>query len=117
MTTYTTSALQKSINVTVRLKALDGWRGISILCVLAAHLLPLGPKSWQLNSAIGPLGMALFFTLSGFLITRFLLMHDNVLDFLTRRFFRIVPLAWLSMTGMLGVAFFVLCQSAATKFD
>jgi peptidoglycan/LPS O-acetylase OafA/YrhL len=86
------------------LPALDGWRGISILCVLAAHLLPLGPKAWHLNDAMGPLGMALFFTLSGFLITRFLLTHHSVLDFLTRRAFRIVPLAWLSMVIMLWMA-------------
>ncbi|CAG0932144.1 hypothetical protein PLCT1_01980 [Planctomycetaceae bacterium] len=80
-----------------RLAVLDGWRAISILAVLAAHLLPLGPKSWQMNEAFGPFGMALFFTLSGFLITRFLLHHDSVTDFLIRRFFRILPLAWLAM--------------------
>ncbi len=80
-----------------RLTSLDGWRGISILLVLAAHFLPLGPKSWQLNSTAGPLGMVLFFTLSGFLITNFLLHHRSVTDFLIRRFFRIVPLAWLGL--------------------
>ena len=80
-----------------RLRVLDGWRGISILLVLATHLLPLGPKGWQLNETTGPMGMALFFTLSGFLITRFLLTHDSIPDFLIRRFFRIVPLAWLAL--------------------
>ena len=80
-----------------RLQVLDGWRGISILLVLAAHLLPLGPKAWALNETAGPMGMALFFTLSGFLITRFLLKHASIPDFLIRRTFRIVPLAWLSM--------------------
>lgn len=79
------------------LAALDGWRGISILLVMAAHLLPLGPKVLQLNETVAPIGMALFFTLSGFLITRFLLEHDSVTDFLIRRFFRIIPLAWLAM--------------------
>jgi len=79
----------------VRLAVLDGWRGISILLVLATHFLPLGPKSWQLNMASGPLGMAIFFTLSGFLITHFLINRPNVADFLIRRFFRIIPLAWL----------------------
>jgi peptidoglycan/LPS O-acetylase OafA/YrhL len=79
------------------LAVLDGWRGISILLVLAAHLLPLGPKSWQLNAMVAPMGMALFFTLSGFLITRFLIDHASVSDFLIRRFFRIIPLAWLAM--------------------
>jgi peptidoglycan/LPS O-acetylase OafA/YrhL len=80
-----------------RLAVLDGWRGISILLVLGAHLLPLSPKSWRFNEMAGPMGMALFFTLSGFLITRFLLQHDSILDFLIRRFFRIVPLAWLAL--------------------
>ncbi|MGO8972914.1 MAG: acyltransferase family protein [Steroidobacteraceae bacterium] len=77
------------------LKVLDGWRGISILAVLAAHLLPLGPKTWELNAASGVLGMALFFCLSGFLITSFLLRHSNVVNFLIRRICRILPLAWL----------------------
>src|SRR6185436_21055347 len=79
------------------LAVLDGWRGISILLVLACHLLPLGPKPLQLNAMAGPMGMALFFTLSGFLITRFLLTHSSISDFLLRRFFRIIPLAWLAM--------------------
>ncbi|MGB8700442.1 MAG: acyltransferase [Thermosynechococcaceae cyanobacterium] len=74
---------------------LDGWRGISILCVLAAHLLPLGPKSWQLNEMMAPLGMCLFFALSGFLITTTLIYRLNVKAFLIRRFCRILPLAWM----------------------
>src|SRR5206468_268526 len=79
-----------------RLSLLDGWRALSILLVLAAHLLPLGPKWLQLNEAVAPMGMALFFTLSGFLITRLLLSVD-VRSFLIRRFCRIVPLAWLAV--------------------
>lgn len=74
---------------------LDGWRGLSILFVLATHLLPLGPKVLRLNETFGPIGMALFFTLSGFLITNFLLHRPNLFDFIVRRFFRIIPLAWL----------------------
>ncbi|HEY7986079.1 MAG TPA: acyltransferase [Methylophilaceae bacterium] len=76
-------------------KVLDGWRGISILTVLACHLLPLSPKAWHFNATAGLLGMSLFFTLSGFLITHFLLHKPGVMDFLIRRFFRILPLAWL----------------------
>ena len=75
--------------------ALDGWRGISIVLVIAAHLLPLGPKSWQLNVATGVLGMVIFFVLSGFLITSILLTGVSVADFVSRRFFRVIPLAWL----------------------
>ena len=77
-----------------RFQVLDGWRGLSILFVLACHLLPVGPKPWGLNLSAGLFGMVLFFTLSGFLITHFLLYRSNVVDFLVRRFFRILPLAW-----------------------
>ena len=38
------------------LAVLDGWRGVSILLVLSSHLLPLGPKRWQLNEMAGPMG-------------------------------------------------------------
>lgn len=85
-----------------RLDALDGWRALSILLVLGCHLLPLGPRVLQLNDTAASMGMALFFTLSGFLITRFLLSNPNLGDFLVRRLFRIVPLAWLGLVVALG---------------
>jgi len=78
-----------------RFPVLDGWRGISIVAVLAAHMLPLGPKSWQVNEASALLGMSLFFTLSGFLITKTLIHDPSVRNFLIRRLCRILPLAWL----------------------
>ena len=84
-----------------RLNVLDGWRGISILLVMATHLLPLGPKALALNETAGPMGMALFFTLSGFLITRFLLRDAGIVDFLVRRLSRIVPLAWVAIAVVL----------------
>lgn len=90
-------------SVSHRYQVLDGWRGVSILFVLAAHLLPLGPKAWQLNSTAGPLGMSLFFVLSGFLITSFLIKEPKVLDFLVRRFFRILPLVWLYLLIVLPI--------------
>jgi len=77
-----------------RLPVLDGWRGISILCVLAGHMLPLGPKFLQFNAMIATAGMSLFFILSGFLIVSMLVRNDNVASFLVRRVCRIVPLAW-----------------------
>ena len=101
---------QASAHPAARFATLDGWRGLSILFVLAAHLLPLGPKEWQLNATAGPLGMALFFTLSGFLISHFLLNHSSITDFLIRRFFRFAPLAWL----YLFVALFVSQASTAS---
>lgn len=77
-----------------RIVPLDGWRGISISLVLAAHLLPLGPKRFELNATAGSMGMSIFFTLSGYLITTFLLKRPDPRDFLIRRFLRILPLAW-----------------------
>jgi peptidoglycan/LPS O-acetylase OafA/YrhL len=83
---------------------LDGWRGVSIALVLATHLLPVGPKAWQLNHASGVLGMVIFFVLSGFLITTVLLKQGMGPEFLMRRVFRIIPLAWLYLTLALGMA-------------
>lgn len=83
-----------------RISILDGWRALSILAVLAGHLLPLGPKSWELNGAVAASGMAIFFTLSGFLITRLLIADPRVPQFLIRRLFRIVPLAWIAMIAL-----------------
>lgn len=77
-----------------RLPALDGLRAISILLVLAAHMLPLGPKHLELNWTAGAMGMSLFFALSGFLIVSQLLHNGNITEFLVKRIARIVPLAW-----------------------
>lgn len=80
--------------MTRRLPALDGLRAISILLVLGAHMLPLGPKALELNDTAGAMGMSLFFALSGFLITSALRQDSNVPAFLVRRLTRIVPLAY-----------------------
>lgn len=76
---------------------LDGWRALSILFVLAGHWLPLGRASWQMNAAIAASGMAIFFALSGFLITHLLLKDDRAGPFLLKRLARILPLAWAAM--------------------
>jgi peptidoglycan/LPS O-acetylase OafA/YrhL len=93
---------------------LDGWRGISILLVLAGHLFPLGPKALRMNECVAALGMAIFFTLSGFLITTTLLHRPSVGEFLIRRLCRIVPLAWLFTVVALALAqapaFFYIAQ-------
>lgn len=83
------------VKKTSHLSELDGFRAFSILFVLAAHMLPLGPKNWQLNVASGYMGMSLFFALSGFLITRFLWNDQNVGVFFLRRLSRIAPLVLL----------------------
>jgi peptidoglycan/LPS O-acetylase OafA/YrhL len=83
--------------LTHRIPALDGLRALSILLVLVAHLVPLGPSLLQLNSAAGLMGMALFFALSGFLIIQFLADGMPLTTFATRRLARILPLAWTAM--------------------
>lgn len=80
-----------------RIPVLDGWRATSILLVLGAHLLPLGPKVLQLNETAGAMGMALFFTLSGFLIVQFLAAGTPLGLFVMKRLARIVPLSWAAM--------------------
>lgn len=87
-----------------RVPVLDGWRGISILLVLAGHLLPLGPKSWPWNSAIVATGLAIFFVLSGFLITTIFMRDQNIPAFLIRRLMRIIPLLVLSAHPLGGFA-------------
>ena len=74
---------------------LDGLRAISILLVLACHMLPLGPKFMELNYAAGAMGMSFFFALSGFLITSTLLHNANIYEFAVKRLTRILPLAYL----------------------
>lgn len=76
---------------------LDGWRAFSILAVLATHMLPLGPGGWG-NQFLGQMGMSIFFTLSGFLITCSLLERLNIRSFFVRRACRILPLAFLYAT-------------------
>ena len=80
---------------------LDGWRALSILLVLAGHWLPIGPQDWQMNASIAASGMAIFFCLSGFLIIQFLLADQRIGVFLIKRFFRIIPLAWLAMVSLI----------------
>jgi peptidoglycan/LPS O-acetylase OafA/YrhL len=80
-----------------RWAVLDGWRALSIVSVLSCHMLPLGPRSWNINGMAGVLGMVLFFTLSGFLIASTLLARPDWLSFLVRRACRILPLAVLAI--------------------
>ncbi len=87
-----------------RLPVLDGWRACSILAVLACHMLPLGPAHWRLNVAAGCMGMSIFFTLSGFLITSTLYFHPSVRDFIIRRLFRILPVVFLFVLIVLPFA-------------
>lgn len=73
------------------INALDGVRALSILLVILTHTAPLGPSAWQLNSTAGPMGMSLFFCLSGYLIISIIHRDPDPVSFLIRRVLRIVP--------------------------
>jgi peptidoglycan/LPS O-acetylase OafA/YrhL len=74
---------------------LDGLRAASILLVLWAHTVPVGPDIFFISQMAGVMGMSLFFCLSGYLITSTLLGRPAALPFLVKRTFRIVPSLWL----------------------
>jgi len=98
-----TAASLKSAAVSQRIPALDGWRGIAILLVLADHtqaaFLGRYARPW---TQTGQHGVTLFFVLSGFLITGKLLEGQSLRTFYIRRFFRLMPAAWsyLAFLGM-----------------
>jgi peptidoglycan/LPS O-acetylase OafA/YrhL len=73
---------------------LDGLRAISILLVLATHMLPVGPKILRLNETTGAMGMSLFFALSGFLIVSGLMENIDIHEFMVKRLSKILPVAY-----------------------
>lgn len=75
---------------------LDGWRGLAILAVLAAHF---GPR--PIVDPLGQIGVQMFFALSGYLIGQLLFIKNVGLpDFFFRRFSRIVPTFVLFIAAM-----------------
>jgi peptidoglycan/LPS O-acetylase OafA/YrhL len=87
---------------------LDGWRAIAITLVLVSHALPNSPYM----IALGPLGVNVFFAISGYLICTLLLKERerngsiSLRGFYTRRAFRILPpaMTYLGVILIFGVA-------------
>jgi peptidoglycan/LPS O-acetylase OafA/YrhL len=91
-----------------RIPTLDGWRGVAILLVLVGHFSPSlyhGKAAWI--EKIGGHGVAIFFVLSGFLITTLLAGEYerrgtvDLRQFYIRRFLRLMPCAWCYLGVML----------------
>jgi peptidoglycan/LPS O-acetylase OafA/YrhL len=112
VTEKSSEATHAPIHDKERIVGLDGLRGIAILSVMVYH--EVGLSNWLFNGphtlgsveaylsvALAPLasGVDLFFVLSGFFIGGILLdsrTSTNVFKtFYIRRFFRIIPLAWV----------------------
>jgi peptidoglycan/LPS O-acetylase OafA/YrhL len=85
---------------TVRSQALDGARGAAFLLVLCAHVAP------QQMMLLGICGVAFFFTLSGYLITRQIMREADITRYYARRLKRIMPLAYfyLLVNGLIAIA-------------
>ncbi|KQN30873.1 hypothetical protein ASE92_19235 [Pedobacter sp. Leaf41] len=93
---------------------MDGWRAVAIMMVILGHfMLTLEPGSIIHTilklTAIGGLGVKIFFVLSGFLITTLLIKEKikytriNLKKFFIRRVLRIIPVLYLYLI----VIFFV----------
>lgn len=89
----------------MRIRELDGLRGIAVLAVLDCHLMAWYPR---LGAAFGWLGVDLFFVLSGFLITSILLdlkEKENYFQvFYSRRALRIFPPYFLGLAVYIAVS-------------
>ena len=66
-----------------KLPALDGLRAVAILCVTGSHVIS--------QTIPGGFGVTLFFFISGFIITRSLLVDCHLRSFYIRRVFRLMP--------------------------
>lgn len=96
-----------------RIPTLDGWRGVAILAVLASHSRAVFGPGGALEAASIARGLPylrqgvdLFFAISGFLITRLLLLELtangrlSLKAFYVRRAFRILPLVFTYLAAL-----------------
>ncbi|RXK50996.1 acyltransferase family protein [Aquirufa rosea] len=88
--------------------ALDGLRALAILLVLIFHWFPT--NHWINTLPNGPMGVTLFFVLSGFLITSILINQRDTVgffqafkNFVARRALRIFPIYYAVLIGLLGL--------------
>lgn len=102
---------------------LDALRALAVFGVLVHHFLP---EDLFLNSKLhwGPLGVRLFFVLSGFLITGILLRCRDLVDFAQqdawftirrfymRRFLRLMPVYYLTIFATTIIAFKYISKSS-----
>lgn len=84
-----------TIEQNVRIKYLDGWRGIAVLAVIVSHF-SRGTFGWP-----GAWGVELFFALSGMLMGEILFVrHAELKSFFVRRFSRVYPALFVFAIAM-----------------
>jgi peptidoglycan/LPS O-acetylase OafA/YrhL len=77
---------------------LDGLRGIAILLVIACHALNYGLTDGRFAS-LGSAGVAVFFTLSGYLITSLFIAEPRLVRFYRNRAVRLLPALGFAILG------------------
>jgi peptidoglycan/LPS O-acetylase OafA/YrhL len=91
------------------LSSLDGLRAFSIVLVFICHGAAGSGHTTSLTNYLGPLGVTIFFVISGTLITWLMLREKeetgvlSLQDFYVRRALRILPLFWLLILCVLAL--------------
>jgi peptidoglycan/LPS O-acetylase OafA/YrhL len=107
-----------------RIAVLDGWRGVSILGVVAAHTLNLRFGSFDpvhpgFAAALGPFGVDMFFVVSGYVISLRAIAEKAQRGrfspglFYLRRVFRILPAFYLYLAVIAAAGWLGLVQSGS----
>jgi peptidoglycan/LPS O-acetylase OafA/YrhL len=97
-----------------RIRELDGWRAVSVVLVIVHHLFTFrfpsilenipALRAWFAHA--GPLGVRVFFVISGFVICRLILKEElrygsiSLTSFYCRRIFRILPPLYLFLLSL-----------------
>ncbi len=95
----------------------DGLRLIAAWLVIVGHsyeLLALGDplRDWAEVESLGAVGVIMFFSMSGYLVTLSLLRSQSIGEFLWRRALRILPALWV----LVALSVFI-WGAALTRFD
>ncbi len=105
----------------MRIKELDAFRGIAALSVVLYHYTTVYHDNFDVPSLFyvqyGWLGVPLFFILSGFVITLTIQRCKNPLEFLLKRFIRLYPTYWISLSITLLVIYISNSQGIHDMFS